>query len=46
MACIHVDVTLIHTTYLKIVADHVPVHSFIAMMLPDGSCHFQQDNAS
>ena len=40
---IHVDVTLTRTTYLNIVADQV--HPFMAMVFPDGSGLFQQDNA-
>ncbi len=40
---IHVDVTLAHTTYLKIVTDHV--HHFMAMVFTDGSDLFRQDNA-
>lgn len=40
---IHVDVTLTHTTFLSIVADHV--HPFMETVLPDGSGLFQQDNA-
>ncbi len=43
-SCIHKDATLTHTTYLKIVKDHV--HLFIAMVFPDGSGLFQQDDAS
>ncbi len=33
---------LIHITYLKIVAGHV--HHFTAVVVPDGSDIFQQDN--
>ena len=40
---IHVDVTLICTTYLNIVADQV--HPFMATVFPHGSELFQQDNA-
>ena len=39
---IHVDVTLTHTTYLSIVADHV--HPFMETVFPGGSGLFQQDN--
>lgn len=40
---IHVDVTLTHSTYLNIAADHV--HPFIETVMPDGCGLFQQDNA-
>ena len=40
---IHVDVNLTRVTYLNIVADQV--HHFMAMLFPDGSGLFQQDNA-
>ena len=40
---IHVDVSLTRVTYLNIVADQV--HPFMAMVFPDGSGLFQQDNA-
>ncbi|MCI4388645.1 hypothetical protein PGIGA_G00088540 [Pangasianodon gigas] len=40
---IHVDSILTHTTYLNIVADQV--HPFMAMLFPNGSDLFQQDNA-
>ncbi len=43
-SCIHVDVTLTRTTYLKIVEDHI--HSFVAMVFPDDSDLFQQDDAN
>ena len=39
---IHVDVNLARVTYLNIVADQV--HPFMAMVFPDGSGLFQQDN--
>ena len=40
---IHVDVTLTHTAYLSIVADHV--HPFMEKVFPDGYGLIQQDNA-
>ena len=40
---IYVDVNLTRVTYLNIVADQV--HPFMAMVFPDGSGLFQQDNA-
>lgn len=40
---IHVDVTLTRTTWLKIVADHIRL--FMALVFPDSSGLFQQDNA-
>ncbi|KAK3529548.1 hypothetical protein QTP70_031966 [Hemibagrus guttatus] len=40
---IHVDVTLIRTTYLSNVADHV--HPFMETVFPDGCGLFQQDSA-
>ena len=40
---IHVDGNLTRVTYLNIVADQV--HPFMAMVFPDGSGLFQQDNA-
>ena len=40
---IHVDVSLTRVTYLDIAADQV--HPFMAMVFPDGSGLFQQDNA-
>ena len=40
---IHVDVTLTHTTYLSIVADHE--HPVVITVFPDGCGLFQQDNA-
>ena len=40
---IHVDVNLTRVTDINIVADQV--HSFMAMVSPDGSGLFQQDNA-
>ena len=40
---IHVDVNLTRVTKLNIVADQV--HPFMAMVFPDGSGLFQQDNA-
>ena len=40
---IHVDVNVTRVTYLNIVADQV--HPFTAMVFPDGSGLFQQDNA-
>jgi len=40
---IHVDVSLTHTTYLSIVADHV--HPFMETVFPGGCVLFQQDNA-
>ncbi|KAF7654794.1 hypothetical protein LDENG_00064660, partial [Lucifuga dentata] len=43
-SCIYVDVTLTCTTYLNIVANQV--HTFMAMVFPDGSGLFQRDNAS
>uniref|UniRef100_A0A8C4N7D9 Tc1-like transposase DDE domain-containing protein n=1 Tax=Eptatretus burgeri TaxID=7764 RepID=A0A8C4N7D9_EPTBU len=39
---IHVDVNLTHVTYRDIVANQV--HPFMAMVFPDGSGLFQQDN--
>lgn len=39
---IHVDVALMHTIYLKIFADCE--HPTMAMVFPDGSDLFQQDN--
>lgn len=39
----HEDVTLTRTTYLSIVTDHT--HPIMETVLPDGCCHFQQDNA-
>ena len=39
---IHLDVTLTHTTYLNIAADHV--HPFMETIFPDGCGFFQQDN--
>ena len=41
---IHADATVTHTAYLKIVAEHI--HTFTAMVFPDGSGLFQQDNTS
>lgn len=41
---VHVDVTLTHTTYLSIVADHVS--PFMEAVFPDGSGFFQQDDVS
>lgn len=38
---LHVDVTLTHTNFLSIAADHV--HSFMEFL--DGSGHFKQVNA-
>ena len=40
---IHVDVNLTRATDPNIVADQV--HPFMAMVFPDGSGLFQQDNA-
>ena len=40
---IHVDVNLTRVTYQNIVANQV--HPFMAMVFPDGSGLFQQDNA-
>ena len=40
---IYVDANLIRVTDLNIVADQV--HPFMAMVFPDGSDRFQQDNA-
>ena len=40
---IHVDVTLTCSTYLSIVADHIP--PFMETAFPDGCGHIQQDNA-
>ena len=42
-ASINVDVNLTRVTYLNIVADQA--HPFMAMLFPDGSGLFQQDNA-
>ncbi|KAF7659717.1 hypothetical protein LDENG_00294150 [Lucifuga dentata] len=39
---IHVDVTLTRTTYLNIAAEQA--HPFMAVVFPDGSGLFQQDN--
>ena len=39
---INVNVTMTHTTYLSIVADHV--HPFMETVFPDGCGLFQQDN--
>ena len=41
---IHVDVSLIPATYLNILADQV--RYFKAVIFPDGSALFQQDNAT
>jgi len=40
---IHVEVNLTHVTYRNIIADQV--HPFMAMVFPDGSGLFQQNNA-
>ena len=40
---IYVDVTLKHTIYLSIVADHE--HPFMETVFPEGCGLFQQDNA-
>ncbi|KAK1788420.1 hypothetical protein P4O66_016854, partial [Electrophorus voltai] len=40
---IHLDVTLTRTTYLNIIIDQV--HPFTAMVFPNDSGLFQQDNA-
>ena len=40
---IHVDVNLTRVTHLNILADQV--HPFMAMVFPDDSGLFQQDNA-
>ncbi|KAK3530443.1 hypothetical protein QTP86_024354 [Hemibagrus guttatus] len=40
---IHVDVTLTHTTYLSVVADHV--QPFMETVFPDDCSLFQQDSA-
>ena len=39
---INVNVTMTHTTYLSIVADHV--HPLMETVFPDGCGLFQQDN--